>query len=1587
MVTILFLIFLDSSVAQAQGVIPTKGTDFWLAVPFHPVAYVTRCDVFVTSDVNTSGTISVPAQGWSQPFSVVANVTTTISLPLAIVENIGSDNIELRGVQILTIDTVNVFAIVIQNYSADAAVIYPKSSLGTEYMVSSYRGITWGSSILYRSQLQIAATEDGTQVQIIPSVTTDGGHIAGVPYLVNLNKGQTYQVKALSPAADLSGTTIKGTDSSGSCRPFAVFSGTSCAYVPSACTACDILYDQALPVQSWGKTYYVVPFGTSNYTLRVMAYQNGTTFLLNGVSTNLNAGQYVEYNNINTTRCIQSNKPICATQYMQGINCGGSGDPAMMYLNAEEQKIDQVTFSTVTSTIITSHRVNVIMSTAHIGQLKLDGVFVPSSSFTPLSFCNTVSSANLVLTQGTHRLSADSGFTAYVYGTGGYESYAYSVGSFSKDQPIEVDSILCTTDTVRIGLPQPMLGPWWSTLTNPTDTIGIGSVLTLVPPIIPDIYILHGNEFVSGCETVFHFDVSIPTPPQIWASQTSSTACIGQLVQLNAGATPASSSFQYLWTPAAGLNNASIPNPVLTASVSGWYVVKVTSINGCTPAVYDSVFVDVFSAPLPVISAGPDQQICAGDSINIIATGGISYVWSSGATGASVYFSPSITTNFIVFATDTNGCGNNDTVKVKVNALPIANAGLDRSICENSTTTLFATGGINYSWDPGNLLGNNIVITPPSSTMYTVQITDINGCKNRDSVLVTVNPIAQANAGPDQDICIGDSTGLVASGGTSYFWTHNSSTSNSIIISPNTNTNYVVIVNNIYNCFSRDTVRVNVHTLPVANAGLNQSICFGDTTQLMASGGINFLWSPGGVSTNVMSVSPVISTSYSVLVTDAFGCKNTDTVNVQVNTLPVVNLGNDISHCLGDSVLLTSPIIAQSYLWMPSGNIGNSMMISPQNTSNYILIITDTNFCMNSDTIDVVVHPAVIADAGIDVLTTCVSLNTTLTATGGTSYLWNPGGFNSASIVVSPTATTTYSVIVMDQYNCTGIDSVQLIVSPLITGSGTQEVICFGDSLLLSKSGAISYLWMPGSIINDSILILPTQSSTYIAYMELSNGCLVYDTININVNPLPLADAGPDQEKCIGQNAILNASGGISYWWLNTGSTSATIMVTPPTSGYYVVKVEDVNGCSLLDSLYIQMHQLPNANAGNDKIICKGDSVLLEATGGVFYSWFPGGISGATNYFQPTSSIDYIVVVTDSNGCVNKDSVSVIPIEDPEVSFTVTAPICEKEVLFFLNNSSISIGTIVKSEWSFGDGGTSNLLNPIYNYALPGTYQMSLIVESDNGCIDSLFTTIFINEKPIIDFALNNECVNDEVQFSDHSSINAGAITKWHWEFGDGTTAQEQHPLHSYAEEGFYSVQLTATSDSGCVNSKIMNNAIQIYPLPIANFNASPFEASIYTPQIQFEDESIGSIQWSWNFADDIGVSNIPNPSYVYSDTGKFNVELIVASVHGCLDTIYKEVYISPGLSVYIPNSFTPNDDGMNDFFFPTGIGYSNLQLFIFNRWGDEIFSSNDPMKGWNGKTKNGNELCSDGVYIYVVRLTDYKNTPREYNGVVSLLR
>ena len=248
-----------------------------------------------------------------------------------------------------------------------------------------------------------------------------------------------------------------------------------------------------------------------------------------------------------------------------------------------------------------------------------------------------------------------------------------------------------------------------------------------------------------------------------------------------------------------------------------------------------------------------------------------------------------------------------DSVTVTVNPLPAIDAGTDASICAGETTSLNATGGITYSWSPAAGLSgatiSNPDATPGATTTYTVTGTDINGCQNTDDVTVTIWPLPVADAGADVTICEGETTTLNGDGGTTYNWSPTAGLSDANIANPDAtpaaSTTFTLTVTDANGCSVTDDVEVFVSPLPVADAGSDVTIFSGENTQLTATGGITYSWSPmdGLDNENIADpiASPLTTTTYTVTIIDAFGCESTDEVTVFVENFSDIFLPNAFS--------------------------------------------------------------------------------------------------------------------------------------------------------------------------------------------------------------------------------------------------------------------------------------------------------------------------------------------------------------------------------------------------------------------------------------------------------------------------------------------------------------------------------------------------------------------------------------------------------------------------------------------------------------------------------------------------------------------
>ena len=608
-----------SGQAIAQSHAPTIGTEFWLGFMQNFSEGPQALQVFVSSQRDTEGAISIPGMGWSEDFSVVANKTTVLDVPF-IAEHSTSGVVEGKGVVVTTKDTVSVFAVNFREVSADGTLVYPVQTIGTSYRVQAYRGFQLNTQHTYPSQILIVATQDGTEVEVVPSASTQGGGIEGQPFVVQLDAGQSYQIKAASGAADLTGTSVVGTAASGSCRPFAVFSGVPCARVPASCTACDHLFHQNLPSTSWGSRYFLVPFQSlATYTYRILSDRSGTRVRIDGTtSVELDAGRFLEFNGVGRPMYVEGDVPFNVTQYMEGEQCAGNGDPAMLVLSADDQKIKDVTFATMESNVIDQHFLNIIVDAADADQVRLDGGGLDPGLFSPFLNYPSVVYARVAISEGSHRLECPNGLAAYVYGTGVWETYAYPVGAFAAMPQFENISAECGTGpeaATTLSVPRPLLDPYWALWGRLDDTLHVGAEYSFIP-WGDHIYVLRGTDPMSGCEQWVLFDVQMREPLQV-ALTAGTSECAGQAVPIQATVSPGNSGHVYRWVPEEYLSDPGIAAPIAFPPRTTWYHLSVVSEDGCS-MVRDSVLVAVQDTVLGYLDAEdiPNVFTPNGDGVN-----------------------------------------------------------------------------------------------------------------------------------------------------------------------------------------------------------------------------------------------------------------------------------------------------------------------------------------------------------------------------------------------------------------------------------------------------------------------------------------------------------------------------------------------------------------------------------------------------------------------------------------------------------------------------------------------------------------------------------------------------------------------------------------------------------------------------------------------------------------------------------------------------------------------------------------------------------------------------------------------------------
>lgn len=1523
-----------------------KGRDFWIGYGNHVRMFdprlippATTCytsgnsqncpekmQVYITSDVNTTGSVEIPAIGFSQPFTVTANQITTIDIPRSAA--LPDEGLYSTGIHVTAAAPIVVYSFIYVSAISGASLCLPTNVLGKDYYSVNYDQLSNENNSY--SYFFVVATEDNTTVEITPSKATKGGRAANSTFTVNLSKGQIYQVLA---TADLTGSVIKSVSSGpGGCKRIGVFCGSGKISIgcTNAASSSDNLYQQIYPTSTWGKKFLTTPStnntaGSNNQVnfFRIISPNASATVKLNGTvipRARFTNGFYYQFSS-NSPNVIEADKPILVVQYFttsgNGPNCGntGPGDPEMIYLNPVEQTISSVTLNSMqpsTGTNINIHFINVVVKNTGnaINSFRIDGnTYI--SRFSTFPQDSNFAYARIPVSRGTHNLTCDSGFNAIAYGFGSAESYGYSAGTNIRDlyQYVTLENQYTTTNfpatckntpfSYSITLPYQPTSLNWDFNNNPNQSPNNNIINTSPRP--DSSFVRDGKTlYVYRLTAIYNFNATGTYPVKVIANNPTSDGCSGiQEISYDV----------IVYDP-----------PVVDFS---------TTSNGCV------------SYPVQFY-----------DSTDARPRTTVRWMWNFGDNTTDSVKNPAKkynkagTYNIKLRAITDVGCIADTTKPFVISPQPVANFGFGGSACVNRAITFsdsssVATGTIvKWYWNFGN--GDSVVATSNSNQtkiyattgnfLVTLQVETSTGCKS-----VVFTRMVNVHANPKVDFTL---PSVCLPYGTSHF-------------------------NNLTNF---------EEPVPTDSATFYKWY-FGDSDSSSLKNPVHLYSSAGPFSVKLS-------------VTSWYGCTHDTTKQLTtIYTQPKAAFNTTGEVCLRDTSMFTdksngngSSIVA--WKW----NFGDNSTDSIQNPNHRyakpgtykasLYTITDKG-CV-SDTFDfgIVVNPLPAADFTIS-SPACAAKDITITdksqvTTGAlTSWFWNFGdgtnaAYNNSDAFVKKYDSAgkyTITVAVKSDKGCNSDPAAQQIsINPLPAANFITPQVCLSDALAQFKDSSYiaggtintaTFAWNFGdknstsANPNTSTLRNPTHKYSATGYYDVtltvrsSSGCVATATKQFTVNgSVPKSNFSILNSGSLCSNTavqIQNTSSvdfgsvtRVEIIWDVINEPQTVVADSFPTTNEiyahnyralqvtktYQVKLRAFSGISCVDETVktITVNGSPKMSFATIPGICFDANArqITQANGGdvAGAGVFSGTGVSASGLFNPavagagTFAIRYLY--TTDRGC--KDSIDrpITVWPSPTAKWSYSSLTCTNNLITFTDSSSANYSNISQWNWNFGNGTSVTYANRnpfVQTYAAAGVYPVSLQVKTDSGCVSTAtMQTINVHPLPKVDFILPNVCLPaGQATFNNLSTIadgSDGALT-YVWKYGDPNnpaTSVAKSGAHQYSSTGPFAVQLIVTSGNGCVDS-LTKSLTTVFPQPKASFTVSPTDSCL-GGTFYFTDKSDGLTSniasWSWDFNDGTK-SNVQNPSKKFAAAGTFNVSLSIVNQQGCVsDTAAKNIVVHP---------------------------------------------------------------------------------------------
>ena len=860
----------------------------------------------------------------------------------------------------------------------------------------------------------------------------------------------------------------------------------------------------------------------------------------------------------------------------------------------------------------------------------------------------------------------------------------------------------------------------------------------------------------------------------------------------------------------------------------------------------------------------------------------------------------------------------------------------------------------------------------------------------------------------------------------------------------------VVDANGCSNTVNSDTTLVTIDQLPIVSFTFGDTaFCAGEEIQVIVELSGTGPWTldyaiDGGPENVVVDASPF---SFPVnvggdcclsSVTDANGCFSvlTDCITITEIALPIADAGLDMVVCSGDEFTLgVAEVLNYEYEWTPADSLSDATVAQPIFTGvnetgapvdfTYDLTVTE-EFCSSTDQVTITLQNLPDADAGEDI-DLCYGADAMLNAQGGGGYLWedngtfNGGALDVADPTVTPIASDWYVVTVTDAEGCFAQDSLFINVpEPYLVVENFSADLCFGicdGFIALHPEGGYepySFTWDTTVETADSLSMLCAGDYNYIVTDD--NGCELTNLVTITELPEYFLDNTIVVDPtCFGTSSgsiEIQSTEGVEFGIEELDSSNGAGTFDNLPAGDFTVYAVDANACvaDSLVSLVSDSDEITMTTSFDEQIICVGEEVTFEATalggdGNFQYEWFEG--------FPPTTSLSttnpYVVnveddleayvVAVDGFGCSSDTLLSNVVISTP--IDVVAGPanaieICDGECIDLTADISGGTGPI-DIDWVEITFSNDTIAETAATQVCPpNVVNISYVIFANDGCTfiasDTVVVTVFDNPIPEISVDVTSGCYPVSVMLMNNTP-DSELVEFCEWDLGDGVTQPICADIeYVYGEPGDYNPTLTVTSSLGCTATATLDVPIEVYDYPTADFTWTPFAPTTLDAEIDFINESQGATLYEWNFAG-IGTSVEESPSFEFPaiDLAAWEVCLNVESEVGCTDTICKVINVEPVLLFYVPNTFTPDNDGINETFVPIfggGIYQTNYIFRIWDRWGNLVFQTTEVGVAWTGNNNNGNYYAQNDVYVWEVQFRDLLNSEDQVRtGHVTLLR